>query len=302
MADMIVICTFCAPGDKILTVDPLNGGYPGISARGFPKHLRLRNVYFPFDAEGMNISPEAASELILREEPRVVFFGSSLFLFPHPVRQLAKVCREVGSVIAYDGSHVMGLIGGGFQDPLKEGADVLLGSTHKSLFGPQGGILLSTQRMVDMIAKEITPSLVDNAHWNRVAALAQALDELRRNGKEYAKTVMRNARALAKALASAGLPVAAASAGFTSSHQVYLRDGEFKAAGPCAERLQQANIIVDSGIRLGTSEVTRHGMKEDDMVVVAGFIKRVLVDREDPSSVKKEVVEFRKRFGGIHYS
>lgn len=302
-ADMIVLSLFCSPGEKVITVDPSDGGYPGISDRGFPKHLGLKNIYFPFNIERMNIETEAASEVICREKPKIVFFGSSLFLFPHPVRELSKVCHETNSIIAYDGSHVMGLIGGGeFQDPFRDGADILLGSTHKSLFGPQGGIILSTKRLADTIWNGITPSLIDNAHWNRIAALAEAMLELSRSGREYAKRVIGNARALAKGLASSGLPVAGAIAGYTSSHQVYLRYDGFRSGSSYAEKLQHANIIVDSGIRLGTCEVTRYGMDEDDMVTIAELISRVLVGGEDPHSVKKDVIKFRRKFTEIRYT
>src|SRR3989442_7063006 len=91
----------------------------------------------------MNIDVEKARGLIEDEKPSLVVFGQSFFLFPHPVKELADACNKAGSRLVYDGSHVLGLIAGGeFQRPLQEGAELLLGSTHKSLFGPQAGIIV----------------------------------------------------------------------------------------------------------------------------------------------------------------
>src|SRR5207244_13570412 len=100
-----------------------------------------------------------------------------------------------GSRVVYDGSHVLGLIAGGeFQRPLQEGAELLLGSTHKSLFGPQGGIIVGKKEVEAEVKGRQFPGLVDNAHWNRIAALTWALDEARRNGRKYAARVIENAR------------------------------------------------------------------------------------------------------------
>src|SRR2546428_5972907 len=145
-ADMIMVSTLTKPGESILTVNPANGGYPGISDQGYPPFVNVRNLYFPFDSERMNIDVERAKGLIEDEKPNLVVFGQSFFLFPHPVKDLVDSCRSAGSHVAFDASHVMGLIAGGeFQKPLLEGADLVLGSTHKSFFGPQGGMMFGTK-------------------------------------------------------------------------------------------------------------------------------------------------------------
>src|SRR5215471_8215613 len=224
MADMIAISTLTKPGGSILSVHPNNGGYPGIcESTGYPSFVNVRNLYFPFDSEQMNIDVEKAREMIEVEKPSLVVFGQSFFLFPHPVKELADTCRSVGSRISFDGSHVMGLIAGDeFQKPLEEGAELLHGSTHKSLFGPQGGIMIGTSGVRDEVRGRQFPGLVDNAHWNRVAALVWTLDEARRVGGKYAAQVIANAKALAKSLNEGGLPVKCSDYGFTDSHQVFL--------------------------------------------------------------------------------
>jgi len=303
IADLIILASFTKPNDTIVSVSAEDGGYPGICKQGVPSFLQLETVRFPFSKENMNIDVEKATELIIQKKPRIIVFGASLFLFPHPVKALAKVAHEIGAHVAYDGSHVLGLIAGKeFQDPIREGATMLFGSTHKSFFGPQGGIILASEEQGETIKKRVFPALVDNAHWNRIAALAVALAEMKKFGREYAMQVVRNAQKLARTLAEYGFPVACSDLGFTQSHQVYLDYGSFGSGRKIATTLEKANIITDCGVRLGTCEITRRGMKQKEMLKIAEFIKRVIKDREQPSKIRPEVTRFVREFREIEYS
>ncbi|MDI6904183.1 MAG: hypothetical protein QMD13_01625 [Candidatus Bathyarchaeia archaeon] len=157
--------------------------------------------------------------------------------------------------------------------------------------GPQGGIILADREHGENIRERIFPAFVDNAHWNRIAALTLALAEMKNFGKAYAEQVIRNSKALAKALHDYGFPVVCHHLGFTQSHQVLLDYGGYKQGRVIAEKLQCANIIVDCGVRIGTCEVTRRGMKEEEMLKMAELIKRTVVDGEQPENVKKDVVK-----------
>ena len=299
---MIMISTLTKPGGSILSVNPANGGYPGISDQGYPPFINVRNLYFPFDPERMNIDTDKARALIEDEKPSLVVFGQSFFLFPHPVKDLADTCRSSGSQVAFDASHVMGLLAGGeFQNPLREGADLVVGSTHKSFFGPQGGIMFGTKTTETTVKSRQFPGLVDNAHWNRVAALAWALDEFKRNGKKYAAQVIANAKALAKALHEGGVPVKCADYGFTQSHQVILDLGDQERIDQLASNLEEANIIADRGMRFGTSELTRRGMKLREMEKIAEMVVGVYKD-EDPTKVRRVATKLRKSFRSILYT
>jgi glycine hydroxymethyltransferase len=259
-------------------------------------------VAFPFSTEQRNIKTEEAEELIQHIKPKVIVFGASLILFPHPVRELAKVAHETGTHVGYDGSHVMGLIAGKtFQDPFREGADALFGSTHKSFFGPQGGMFLASKEYGEKVKRRIFPAYVDNAHWNRIAALTLALAEMKNFGEQYAAQVVKNAQALAKALSDYGFPVVCPSLGFTKSHQVFLDYGEYKNGRAVATRLEKANIIADCGVRLGTCEITRRGMKEKEMQQIATLMKRVIMDNEKPVKVKKDATKLTSEFQKVHY-
>jgi len=302
IADLTFLACFTNPEDTVLCVSPEDGGYPGFWEQGLSRLLKLRMIRFPFSKENRNIKVEETTNLILREKPKVVIFGASIILFPHPLQALAKAAHDAGAHVGYDGSHVLGLIAGGeFQDPLREGSQALFGSTHKTFFGPQGGIILADKEHGEIVKKRIHPEFVDNAHWNRIAALTLALAEMKSYGKEYAGQVVRNAQTLAKALAEDDFPVACPQLGYTRSHQVLLNYGGYKEGGVIARKLERANIIVDSGVRLGVCEATRRGMKGEEMQRIALFIERVVVDDEDPNSVKGDVIKFVEEFQGIEY-
>jgi glycine hydroxymethyltransferase len=302
IANLIFLACFTRPNDTMLCVSPDNGGYPGIWKHGLSRLLKLRTVEFPFSKEARNIKVEEARNLILQKKPKMVVFGASIFLFPHPLHELTEAAGDAGAHIGYDGSHVLGLIAGEkFQDPLREGAHVLYGSTHKSFFGPQGGIILADREHGETIQERIHPEFVDNAHWNRIAALTLALAEMKTYGKQYAGQVVQNAQTLAKALAEQGFPVTCPHLGYTQSHQLLLDYGGFEQGEVIARKLEKANIIVDGGVRLGVCEATRRGMKKDEMGRIAVFMERVVVDDEDPRRVKEDAMKLAEEFQETEY-
>lgn len=282
----------------------------------------LKVINHPFDPEEMNIDADAMVKKILEEKPKLILFGGSLFPFPHPVADAYEAAQEVGAKIAYDGAHVLGLIAGKqFQDPLREGAEYLMGSTHKTFFGPQGGVILTTKENADKIDSHVFPGVVSNHHLHHKAGLAIALAEMLEFGEAYAKQVIKNAKALAQALYERGFNVLCEHKDFTESHQVIIDiesspDIEFSAS-ELAKMYEEANIILNknllpwddvnnsdnpSGIRLGTQECTRLGMKEKEMEEIAEFMKRIAIDKEKPEKVREDVKEFAKEYSTIHYS
>nr|MDO8097872.1 hypothetical protein [Candidatus Njordarchaeota archaeon] len=302
IADWIILSCFTRLNDKILSISPTDGGYPGISDLGLTRFMLRKNLYFPFNQDKWNIKVGEASDLIEKEKPSLIVFGASLILFPQPVKKLSKAAKSVGAKVTFDGAHVLGLIGGRkFQDPLREGAEVLIGSTHKSLFGPQGGMILSNAAPGKTVKESIHPGLVDNAHYNRIAALCMALLELKSFGEAYADQVVRNAQTVGKALDEHGVSVKCREYGYTESHQVILDDDKFKRKTDYHRILEQANIIIDRGTRIGTCEVTRRGMKQAEMERIAEFIARLLVKKEPIERIGKEATKLRKEFNELEY-
>ena len=302
IADLIFLAIHTKPNDTLMCISPDDGGYPGMWKDGLAGLLNLKVVPFPFSKKDLNIKVEEAKESIKRIKPKIIIFGASYILFQYQVMELAKIANENGAIVGFDGSHVMGLIAGNqFQDPLKDGACALFGSTHKSFFGPQGGIILSDKEHGENIKSKIYPTFVDNAHWNRIAALSLALAEMQKFGKSYAKQVVRNSQILAKALHDYGFPVICEHLGFTQSHQVILNYRGNEKGRKIAEKLQRANIIADCVIRMGTCEVTRRGMKENEMLRIAELIKRTIADGEKPENIRKDVAELCAEFQKVEY-
>ena len=311
------------PGDTMMCLSIAAGGHITMGKKKFGGAAGavhgLEVEYFPFDEKRMNIDVEATAKKIAEIKPKLVMFGGSLFLFPHPVKELSKVAKEHGAHVAYDAAHVIGLIGGGqFQDPLREGAEVITCSTHKTLPGPQHGMILCKKELADPINRGVFPGMVSNHHLHAVAGLAVALAEMLEFGKEYTAQIVKNAKALGKALYDLGLAVLCPDQGFTASHTLAIDVTKYGDGGVIERKLEQANVILNrellpwdpregrhfrnpGGLRLGTSEITRLGMKESEMEDIAEFIKRVIVDEEETKRVAADVAEFRRDYQKVHY-
>jgi len=280
--------------------------------------------YLPLDYKELNIDVDRTRRRISKlvkegRSPKLVTFGASVFPFPHPVKDLAETFHEVGATVAYDAAHVAGLIAGGcFQDPLREGADVVTLSTHKTLFGPQHGGVLSWEKYATRIKRATFPGMVSNHHLHSLAGVTIACAEMLEFGKEYTQQIVKNSKALGQALYERGFNVLAEHKGFTESHVLLIDITKLGDGGTIEEQLERANMIINrnllpwdikegrhfmhpGGIRLGTSEITRLGMKESEMEEIAEFIKRVIIDKEDAEKVKNDVREFRKDFQKVHY-
>ncbi len=306
LAALSALVPLLPPKSRLLAVPPEHGGYDGYAPGFVPALLGYSVRPLPADGPGHSVDPAAAVAAIRAERPDAVLLGQSFFLFPYPLREIADAAHERGALVLYDASHVLGLVAGGvFQDPLAEGADVVFGSTHKSFPGPQGGILATNR---DDLFAQIDPALVwrvfDNAHWNRIAGVAQTLLELERVGAEYARTVVENARALGSALHGSGIPLVAAEQGFTRSHQLHLDRARLLrerglGAGALARRLERQRLLIDLVGRVGTAEATRLGLRPDEMPRLADLIVRggLLNERVGP-----DVLAWRRTYRSLRFA
>ena len=319
-SNMGALKSLTKPGDKITAVSTADGGHISHARMGAVGVRGLDLVTYPWDEDRMEPDIDAASEMIRGEEPALALFGQSVFLFPTPLEELADVAHEVGAKVMYDAAHVLGLVAGGqFQDPLKEGADVMTGSSHKTFPGPQGGFVLSDsedEKLHRRLNSGIFPGVCSSYHLHHVAGKTVALSEFEEFGESYSRDIVKNAKALGASLAAEGFDVLAEERGFTASHQVVTRHGEIDsgAGRDAAAKLEEAGIITNmnmlpgdtkalapSGLRLGTPELTRVGMGVDDMQDVARFFARALLEDEAPSSIKADVTEFKGDFQSVHY-
>ena len=328
VANLVIYSAFTNPRDVMLA--------PSIPAGGHISHGKkeyfgtaglvhgLEIEFYPFDAQEMTIDVDKSKQKIIELEkagrlPKMAMFGGSLFLFPHPVKELADFLKGYKMHVNYDAAHVAGLIAGGrFQDPLREGADTITMSTHKTLFGPQGGLVLASKEHEEEIKKSTFPGMTSSHHIHHMAAKAVAFAEALEFGKDYASQVIKNAKMLAEALSDVGFKVLGESRGFTESHQIAVNVLEYSDGGMVEAELEKANIIVNrqlipgdikagrnyfhpGGIRLGVSEITRLGMKKSEMKEIAEYIKQVVIDKKNPKKISSKVKSFRKSFQKVRY-
>ncbi|DAC53477.1 MAG TPA: aminotransferase class I/II-fold pyridoxal phosphate-dependent enzyme [Candidatus Poseidoniales archaeon] len=308
------------PGDAITAVSTADGGHISHARMGAVGLRDLNLTTYPWDEERMEPDVDAACKTIRDVKPKVALFGQSVFLFPTPLEEMANAAKEVGASVMYDGAHVLGLIAGGqFQDPLREGADLMTGSSHKTFPGPQGGFLLSSSEDETFHRKlnnAMFPGVCSSYHLHHVAGKVMALAEFMEYGEAYARDIVSNAQAFAGALAAEGFDVLAESRGYTASHQVLTRHGDLDsgAGAKAAQLLEDAGIITNmnmlpgdtkamtpSGLRLGVQELTRVGFSKEDMEVVASFYARVLLQGEDPATVRNDVHELKQNRQTIGY-
>jgi len=324
VANLAVYSALSGPGDTMMALAIPNGGHISTGKKEFSGSAGLVHSleieYFAFNKDQMNIDVEETKKRIAElKSLKLAMFGGSLFLFPHPVKELADAIREKGGTVCYDAAHVAGLIAGGtFQDPLREGAQVMTFSTHKTLFGPQGGAIVSSKEFEEPLKKAVFPGTTSNHHLHSVAGKTMVFAEFLQFGRRYARDVVSNARALAQELAGLGENVLGEKNGYTMSHQVAVDVTKYSDGGVIEKLLEGQNIIVNrqlipgdlkagrhytnpGGIRLGVSELTRLGMGKGEMAEVAQVLHLAMAgDR------KREVVarirELRKGFQKVKYS
>jgi len=331
VANLAMYTAAMEPMERMMALSIAHGGHISHARKdlggtaGQIRGHKVRN--WVFDDTEFNIDVDASMKLIrdLQEkgdEIKFLLFGGSVFPFPHPVKEFREIADEYGMTIGYDSAHVSGLIAAGFfQDPLREGADMMTASTHKTMPGPQHGIILAKEMFADAIKRASFPGLLSNHHLHNVAGLAVVLAEMTEFGVDYSKQIMKNAKALAQSLHERGWQVIAEHKGFTESHVILVDVTEtpLKDGATVEETLEDANIVLNrnllpwdkkrgrdyrtpGGIRLGTSELTRLGMKESEMDTVAEFMTRVVMRGEDFKKIAEEVGEFRKDYQKVYYA
>lgn len=311
MAGMSVVLALLEPGELVIEVSLKDWGHglvgPMCQIRHFDQTIQVE--YMEFD-QNRCIDIEKLKKQIIDKKPKLVIFGGSGTLFPEPVREFREMADKEGFLIAYDASHVTGLIASGaFPNPLDEGADIMFGSTHKSFPGPQGGFVVSNNAtLIEKVGNTLSPSLVTSHHLNRLPALAYSILEMKEYGQEYGQQIVKNTQALAGALDECGFKVLGKQKGYSKSHLLLMDAGEYISVSP-AKLLEKAKVLCSddfSGnspeVRIGTPEVTRRGMKETEMSIIAGFFKRALIDMEDPDLIAKDVDAFNRRFLGCEYT
>ncbi len=294
-----------------------------------PHTERPAVVNFPVLAGNpYKIDVPATIELIDACRPELIVFGKSMVLHREPVADIRRYldAAHIDAVIMYDMAHVLGLTGPHFQQPFAEGADMVTGSTHKTFFGTQRGLIggrftehEEKYELWKAIRRRTFPGSVSNHHLGTMLGLLMAAFEMNRFKDEYQPKVIANAKAFAQALSDCGFDVAGdAQTGFTETHQVIFRVG-YSRGPQTAQKLEANNIICNyqatpedegftaaSGIRMGVSEMTRFGMEEKDFLALAHLMKEIVMDGADRleqiKALREPFRELRFCFTGDQYA
>jgi aminomethyltransferase len=286
-----------------------------------PQTEKPAAVPFPVLKEDpYQIDLSKTKEMIEEHRPELIVLGKSMVIYREPIREIARMIENMNPkpILLCDMAHVLGLIGPQFQEPFKEGADLVTGSTHKTFFGTQRGVVASNmskgtenEELWEAIVRRVFPGSVSNHHLGTLVGLLLAAYEMNAYKSDYQKAVIANAKAFARSLKERGLMVEGnPNVGYTETHQVIIRVGYGK--GPMmAERLEDNNIIVNyqgapddeafttaSCLRMGVQEMTRFGMKEDDFGQLAEVMEQVIL-KDRPMA--KEISQFRKQFTEMRY-
>ena len=263
---------------------------------------------------------EETKKLLDRYRPELIIFGKSMVLHKEPVAQIRQFVDEqkIPTTIMYDMAHVLGLIGDHFQNPFQEGAEIVTGSTHKTFFGPQRGVIGVNYKEEDLkyglwktIETRTFPGSVSNHHLGTQLGMLMAAYEMNQFRDAYQSAIIRNAKSFARSLRSYGLDVVGDPAiDYTETHQVIVSVGYGEGA-EIAERLEQNNVIVNyqatpdeegftasGALRMGVSEMTRFGFTADDFDKLAQLMADCILRGE---AVKEDIQKLRAAHTEMKY-
>ncbi len=311
-ANLAVHLAFLEPGDTFLSLELAHGGH---LTHGSPVSITgkwLRPVHYGVRRETGRVDMDQVRDLALRERPKVIFCGGTAIPRTIDFPAFAAIARETGAVLAADIAHIAGLVAGGAHPSPAGHADVITTTTHKTLRGPRGAMIMTSEEHATAIDKAIFPGLQGGPHNHTTAAIAVALLEAARpEFGAYAHQIVANARALAAALTERGFDLVS---GGTDNHLILIDLTNKDIGGkPAAKALDLAGIELNfntvpfdprkpwspSGIRIGTAAITTRGLTEEHMTAVAEWIDRAIVSAEDRPALDKIAGEIRELLGGF---
>lgn len=312
IAGVASVLGLLSPHDLVLEISLKDWGHGLVTLMREAAHLQqsIKLNFIPFDEDRAVDLPKLI-RMIRDLRPKMIIFGGSGMLWPEPIAEIKEIAVREGIILVHDSSHVNGLIAGGvFPNPLQQGADVMIGSTHKSFPGPQGGFVLTNNLEIhEKIGNTLGASLVTSHHLQRLPALAVAMLEMKAFGREYGTQVIKNSQALGKYMAEYGFKVIGSGKGYSQTHLILVDVSEFGSGLELSKLLEEGNILcsddfgqLDRELRIGTAEVTRNGMEEGEMKFIAACFQRIIVKKEEPARVADDIRRFTESYGDYRFT
>jgi len=315
-ANQAVYLSVCEPGDTIMGLALPMGGHlthgwkVNFSAKFF------KSVQYGVDEKTSLINYEEMERLAKENKPKLIFVGATAYPRVFDWKRLGDIADSVGAYLVADIAHIAGLVAGGAHPSPVSYVHMVSTTTHKTLRGPRGGIIMVTQKGVDKdpdlpkkVDKAVFPGLQGGPHENAIAGIAVCLKEASTPAfKKYAKQIVKNAQALAEELKKHGFNLVS---GGTDNHLILIDLRNKNIAGPEAQDLlEEAGITINknsipfdpappfkpSGIRMGTPAITTRGMREKEMKTIAGWINEVISNPKSVKKVREEIKKFCKKF------
>jgi glycine hydroxymethyltransferase len=310
--NLAVYLAFLKPGDKVMAISLPSGGHlshgHGVSISG----KWFLAIQYEVRKDTGRIDYDQARELALQERPKLIWAGGTAIPRTIDFEAFAEIAREVEAIFAADIAHIAGLIAGGVHPSPVGLADAITTTTHKTLRGPRGAMVMAKAESAEAIDKAVFPGVQGGPHNHTTAGIAVALKEAAQpEFKEYAKQVVANAKVLAEELINRGFDLIS---GGTDNHLILIDLTNKEVLGkPAAKALDRAGIELNfnavpfdsrtpfnpSGIRLGTPAVTSRGMKEPEMTKIAEWMDRIVSNTEDEGTIDKtanEIADFCRAF------
>src|SRR5262245_25678787 len=313
-ANLAIYLAFMTPGDTFLSLELAHGGHlthgSPVSATG----KWFRPVHYGVDPGTGRVDMTRVREIALAEHPKMIFCGGTAIPRTIDFPAFAEIAREVGALLVADIAHIAGLIAGGAHPSPVGHANVISTTTHKTLRGPRGAMLMCDEEHATAIDKAVFPGLQGGPHNHTTAGIAVALHEAAQPSfKDYAGQIVANAKALADALNARGFDLVS---GGTDNHLILIDLTNKEIAGkPAAKALDAAGIELNfntvpfdprkpwspSGIRLGTPALTTRGLTEEHMPAVAGWIDDAVTAarKDDPDSLARIAAEVADLLSGF---
>lgn len=296
------ISAFCNPGDTVMSFSPNDGGH--FETTAIIKKLGLNSVYLPFDREKWEIDIDQLRDYLENNKVRIVYLDLCMVAFPVKLDKLKEVLGK-HTLLVYDASHVLGLIvGDQFQNPLKEGADIIISSTHKTFPGTHKAIFATKRKLLKWGYDKNCDHFISHHHMAEVASLGLVLSKGKEYFQRYASQIVANTKLLSQKLYNNGISVQFASHGFSDSHQIWIGCGDKKEVDSIIDCLSEIKIVVNGaiipslngswGIRIGMQEITNRGITEQGIEILSNILSQVIKERtitDDIIAMKNELIE-----------